>query len=249
MGFDKYQKFGAYHWWASHPGFRFWRYSPRADANYVVALRLLEAHLDSLHSANCRVLDLACGDGVMAYRMRRRGLSIVGLDLETLALRYAKEELARRNVLDVALVQGACEALPFSAAVFDGIVVMELIEHLDERSTMALLYEVKRVAKPRGILVLTTPQKQSNIKRSPYHTQEFSASSLKDLLTEHFVDVKILGYLSPRAKRLYAWGGSALRPARLIWKVLWKIGIFNPFTTITPDPSPDWDNLIAVARL
>src|SRR5947207_1429723 len=128
MGYDKYEKRGAYHWASAAPGYRFWRFQPHVDANYLIALRQLEHALASVKGRPPAVLDLACGDGVMTHRMRERGFSVIGLDMENLPLKLGREEMAKRGT-EASFVQGSALALPFSNGAFDGVVAMELIEH------------------------------------------------------------------------------------------------------------------------
>jgi SAM-dependent methyltransferase len=168
MSYDKYEKYGAYHWKSAHPTF-FWRYSPIADANYRIALEYLTRSLKPTKDQPMRILDNACGDGVMVYRLAQQGFSVVGLDRERLALSLARREIAKRNVKAVALLQGTCEALPFQAGSFDGVVAMELIEHLDGPTTASFLSEIRRVLRSDGVLVITTPHKITEEMRSPYH--------------------------------------------------------------------------------
>jgi 2-polyprenyl-3-methyl-5-hydroxy-6-metoxy-1,4-benzoquinol methylase len=185
----------------------------------------------------------------MTYKVGRRGLSVVGLDMEMLAIKYAQQELAKRNITNTRFVQATGEDLPFSDQVFDGVIAMELVEHLDSSSTAKLLEGIKRVCKPGGVLVVTTPHKQSETMSSPYHVQEFSAPELKALLGRYFPRVEVLGYFSPHAAKVYSWGGAPLKPVRLIWKMLAKTNIYNPFTVTTANPGHGWDNLIGAARL
>jgi hypothetical protein len=125
---------------------------------------------------------------------------------------------------------------------------MELIEHLDPQLNITFLGEIKRVLRPGGVLAITTPHKQSSVLSSLYHTQEFSAEELRNLLSRCFSHVEVFGYYSPGAQRLYFGGGKTLKPLRLLWKALWKIEGLNPFTTLTTVPTVGWENIIGVAR-
>ncbi len=247
MAYDKYERYGAYHWRAAAPGFRFWRYAPQSDANYIIALRQLQRGLPSMGGRPPRVLDIACGDGVMTYRMRRAGLSVVGIDLDHLALRLARRELGKRRTT-AALLRASCMALPFADGSFDGVVAMELIEHLDPHLNQTFLSEIRRVLRPAGVVAITTPHKQTPELRSAYHTQEFSAEELQRLLGGHFANVQLRGYYAEPTQRRYAWGGRLMRPVRLLWKTLFRVERLNPFTRLTTSPTVQWEHVIAVAR-
>jgi ubiquinone/menaquinone biosynthesis C-methylase UbiE len=248
MSYDKYERYGAYHWPPVAPGMRFWKYEPQADANYRIAYQELRRRLPPTNGARPRILDIACGDGVMTYQMRRAGLSVVGLDLELLSLQLARRELAKRNVGAPRLVRGSCMALPFADATFDGAVAMELIEHLDPMLNTTFISEIRRILKPGGVVAVTTPHKQTPELRSEYHTQEFSGAELGRLLARSFRDVEVFAYYRDALQQSYARGGM-LRPLRLAWKVLWRVPALNPFMETTSSPSPEWEHIIGVGRV
>ena len=245
--YDKYERYGAYHWPPVYPGFRFWKFEPQADANYALALKQLRQRLASTNGRAPRILDIACGDGVMTYRMRRAGMDVVGLDLEQLALLIARDQLTKRDAHGTEFVRGSCMALPFPNGSFDGAVALELIEHLDPALNDTFLSEIRRVLKPGGVVVITTPHKQTPELRSIYHTQEFSGNELKGLLARSFDSAEVLAYYKNSLQRFYAFGGKLARPVRLLWKTLWRFEPLNPFTRVSRTPTVEWEHILVVA--
>jgi ubiquinone/menaquinone biosynthesis C-methylase UbiE len=246
--YDKYERYGAYHWPPVHPGLRFWKFEPQADANYILALNQLSHRLASANGRAPRILDIACGDGVMTYRMRKAGMEVVGLDLEQLALRIAREQLAKRGAGGAQFVRGSCMALPFPDGSFDGAVAMELIEHIDPALNDTFLAEIRRVLKPGGVVVITTPHKQTPELRSVYHTQEFSGNELKGLLAQSFDSAEVLAYYKTSLQRFYTFGGKAMRPVRLLWKTLWRLELLNPFTRVSRTPTIEWEHILVAGN-
>jgi ubiquinone/menaquinone biosynthesis C-methylase UbiE len=244
--YDKYERYGAYHWPPVHPGLRFWKFEPQADANYILALNQLRQKLPSAGARAPRILDIACGDGVMTYRMGKAGMEVVGLDLEQLALLIARGQLTRRGAHGTQFVRGSCMALPFADGSFEGAVAMELIEHLDPALNGTFLAEIRRVLKPGGVVVITTPHKQTPELRSPYHTQEFSGDELKRLLGTSFDAAEVLAYYKNSLRRFYAFGGKVMRPVRLLWKTLWRFEPLNLFTRVTRTPTVEWEHILVV---
>ncbi len=87
-----------------------------------------------------RLLDVACGPGLMLRAATLRGLEPVGIDIAREGVR-----LARRDSDARAAVANA-EALPFAAASFDVITCVGSIERMLDRERV--LAEIRRVARP-----------------------------------------------------------------------------------------------------
>jgi SAM-dependent methyltransferase len=95
-----------------------------------------------------RVIDIGCGDGFYADFCRGLGNSVVGIDITQ------QVQSAHNLALDVC--QGNVEGdLPFPDATFSLALCIEVVEHLLQPEKM--LAEIKRVLKPGGVLIITTP--------------------------------------------------------------------------------------------
>jgi 2-polyprenyl-3-methyl-5-hydroxy-6-metoxy-1,4-benzoquinol methylase len=97
------------------------------------------------------VLDVGCGEGRFAAELARAGFLVTGVDVAEEPLRRAR---AGRADLDLRLlpVHGAW---PLADASFDIVWAGETIEHVAD--TAAWLSEVRRVLRPGGSLLLSTP--------------------------------------------------------------------------------------------
>ncbi len=98
-----------------------------------------------------RILDLGCGTGRNLQALRELGAP-VGLDIEALALRYSRERGMQR------LVQARAEALPLRDESFDGVLALDLLEHLED--DVAGAREMFRVLRPQGLLIVSVPAYQ-----------------------------------------------------------------------------------------
>ena len=98
-----------------------------------------------------RVLDVGCGEAIFASELARAGANVVGIDVACEPLRRARERDAE---LELALVD-ADGAWPFADASFDVVWAGETIEHVAD--TGAWLSETRRVLRPGGRLLLSTP--------------------------------------------------------------------------------------------
>ncbi len=100
------------------------------------------------------ILDCACGRGFYLNMYRYVGACrLVGLELDAEVI-----EKARRNVghlPGITLTRGNIYALPFADDTFDGVILSEILEHIDD--DVAGLREVMRVLKPGGVVAITVP--------------------------------------------------------------------------------------------
>ena len=106
----------------------------------------LQGVVDSFTSlAGRRVLDLGCGKGRFSRALAERGATVVGLDLSSAMLDGAAE---------IDRVRASARRLPFGPASFDGVVAVEVFEHLAPASLDQVCREIRRVLRPGGTLVI-----------------------------------------------------------------------------------------------
>jgi SAM-dependent methyltransferase len=119
------------------------RGSPDRPADRIVAGAALLPAVD-------RLLDVGCGDGALRVQLDGRARLTLGLDRHLPACRAAT---GRGLVSQCAELDA--RHLPYRDGVVDAVACLDVLEHvLDPRH---LLRELARVLRPRGTLVLTTP--------------------------------------------------------------------------------------------
>jgi SAM-dependent methyltransferase len=91
-------------------------------------------------------LDVGCGEGETARRLRQRVPSVVGLDDD-----LASIELARSHGDDIDYLHGALETVELPAGAFDVVTAVAMLHHLDQRSGLARLAALVR---PGGLLLV-----------------------------------------------------------------------------------------------
>lgn len=96
--------------------------------------------------AGAEVLDAPCGAGAMVVALRQQGLEAWGADLELDAQAVLGERFRPADLN---------QSLPWPDASFDALFSIEGIEHLENR--FQFLREARRVLKPGGTLIVTTP--------------------------------------------------------------------------------------------
>ncbi len=105
------------------------------------------------------VADIGCGPGVLISKLPKNKLTYA-VDVSEQTVRFATElnKKLGRNVKGVAAL---AEKLPFKDNTFDCVFMIEVIEHMPPELEAKALSEVKRVLKPGGQFILTTPNYRS----------------------------------------------------------------------------------------
>lgn len=102
-----------------------------------------------------RVLDIGCGTGTLAIRIKRAvpRVEIVGLDPDPNALTRSRHKAERARVT-LQFDEGFADALPYAEASFDRVFSSYMFHHLPQGAKPAALREARRVLKPGGSLHL-----------------------------------------------------------------------------------------------
>jgi len=103
--------------------------------------------------AGQRVLDVACGTGVVSITAARAGARVIGLDLTPALLGRAREN-ARIAGVQIDWHEGDVEKLPFDNAAFD--VVLSQFGHIFAPRPEVAIGEMLRVLQPGGTIAFST---------------------------------------------------------------------------------------------
>lgn len=155
-----------------------------------------------------RVLDLGCFDGRDSVLLKNQENDVYGVDITPGPLRKASKRGIKTFLLNI-----ENEKWPFEKNFFDVVIAGELIEHLLDPDEF--LENARRVLKPHGLLIITTPNlaslgrrlllllgKNPFIEISKYesingfpavgHVKYFVKNSLLKLIKYHKFDVEEL---------------------------------------------------------
>lgn len=119
--------------------------------NNVTYISRVDPRLDRIisivrHAAPATTLDIGCGRGFLLGQLADRGLrGLTGMDV------YDDVPTDRWTYVRGDVTAG----LPFDGATFECVIAGEIIEHVPNPDD--LLREVRRVLKPGGLFVLSTP--------------------------------------------------------------------------------------------
>jgi ubiquinone/menaquinone biosynthesis C-methylase UbiE len=130
----------------------------RQAANFASSAAITDqAHVERLVNPICdaakgRVLDVACGPGIVTAELARIAREVVALDLTPEMLLKAQERCAKVGRTNVRFEEGTASALPFADASFDAVVTRLSFHHFLEPQN--ILAEMHRVLKPNGTLAI-----------------------------------------------------------------------------------------------
>jgi SAM-dependent methyltransferase len=144
------------------------------------------------------------------------GACPIGVDLQPEALAEARQAAPRARLLRADGMR-----LPLPDHALDLAVSFETIEHLPDAA--ALLVELRRVLRPGGCLVLSTPNRAfRGHTDNPFHVREFTGPELRDLLLSCFGQVDLYGqHVSSHYRYVpFLLIERSWQPSELVWKLL-----------------------------
>ena len=222
----------------------------------IVALHLKRYEFARPHCAGRDVLDAGCGVGYGTAFLAEAARHVLGVDRSEEAIGYARSRYARPNVeFEVADLA----ALPSADDAFDAVCCFETIEHL--RDQTAFLEEVRRVLRPGGAFLVSTPRADAttDAPENPFHERELSADDFERLLATRFDQVELYAQRRPQTARHRALQradvlglrrrASFLRPlARRLLGTAPMAEVTTAELEIVPGRHADATELVAVCR-
>lgn len=182
------------------------------------------------------VLEAGCGEGYGADLLAGVAERVIALDYDAQAITHVAHRYPR-----VAAVRSNLVAMPVRDGGADTVVSLQVIEHLWEQERF--LRECRRVLRPGGALLLSTPNRITfspgrETPLNPFHTRELSATELAGLVAgAGFVDVVVLGlHHGPRLRALdEAHGGSlvAAQTEIALTGAEWPVDLLHDVISVT----------------
>jgi len=140
------------------------------------------------------VLDVGCGEGSFMEILRDSyKIKSFGIDFASAAIQTLEEK-----GLD------GCTAsatdIPFDDNTFDAVTALEVLEHLDLKSSKKALKEIRRVCKNNGLILVTVPTYNSLTPQvEPEHLRAYTKKALQEFLSLFLKEITI----EPSEKDIY----------------------------------------------
>lgn len=159
------------------------RVSREASDNFVFQRSLLAYH-EAARRIGGRVLEIGTGAGY--------GIEVVAPHAEcfiTIDKHPPGADIFQRP--NVEFHEATVPPLDFAANSFDFVISFQVIEHI--RRDIDFVREVRRVLRPNGKFIVTTPNAPMSLTRNPWHVREYTANELHNILGSEFSSVETLG--------------------------------------------------------
>lgn len=131
------------------------------------------------------VLDIASGSGYGTQLLAKSAKKVYGVDVNEPAVQYSQEYYGAKNI---EYILGDGENIPLADGTVDVVTTFETIEHI--KDFKKFIKEIKRVLKPDGIALVSTPNDLEFAEGNHFHLHEFQQQELIDLLKEDFRNIK-----------------------------------------------------------
>ena len=140
--------------------FEVWAENVDADVGARFGTALGEA-------ARGRLIDVACGPGVVTAALAPGAASVVAFDATDEMLAKTKARCAKAGLSNVEFRNGDAEHLPFADAQFDGAVTRAALHHF--AAPQHAIGEMFRVLRPGGVAVFADVVSSENAEESRLH--------------------------------------------------------------------------------
>jgi SAM-dependent methyltransferase len=153
----------------------------------VIHQRLLFPYFKAADMIKGDVLEIGCGAGRGTQTLISNSKSYTAIDKNPVLI----AELSKKYPQAKFLAANIPPLLGIPSSSFDTVVSFQVIEHIED--DQQFLQEIKRVLRPGGKLIFTTPNRNLSLTRNPWHIREYEAQELQKLCKKFFQEVNLLG--------------------------------------------------------
>lgn len=107
--------------------------------------------LDLIPQGNYRVLDLACGTGILSLAIARKVDYVVGIDMTEDSIRITREKARTHNIKNASFYVSVAEAIPYTDRKFDFVTASYLPKYCNMELVVS---EITRILKRGGTMIM-----------------------------------------------------------------------------------------------
>jgi len=179
--------------------------------------------------------DIGCADGYGTTYLADYTNATTGVDYSEVTIEAAREKHSAKK--NLSFKAGKVPPIPLEDESVDVVTAFQFIEHIHARKEFML--DVKRILKPGGVFICTTPNVKMSIARNPFHVHEYTFNEMESEVKGIFDSYEFKGLQGNEKVNKYyadnaAWAKKILRFDPLgIHKILPASWIALPYNFLT----------------
>jgi SAM-dependent methyltransferase len=155
-----------------------------ASDNFVLARSVL-AYREAAKRIHGAVLEIGTGSGYGIEILAPKAAALVTID------KRAPRGGAWPTGGNVEFRRMKVPPIDLPSGVFDCVVAFQVIEHI--KDDFGFMDEVRRILKPGGRFIVTTPNAAMSLTRNPWHVREYTSGQFASLVESRFGRVEAMG--------------------------------------------------------
>lgn len=135
------------------------------------------------------ILDIACGTWYGSYHIAKTAKYVTWIDIDKNSIDFAKKQYKNDNLC---FLTWDWSNIQLGDNSIDVVLSFETIEHIEDYHYF--LSELKRVLKPWGTIIISTPNYLWELFKNPFHVSNITTLHFKDLIQQHFGSISHIYY-------------------------------------------------------
>ena len=170
------------------------------DSNNVTVQRCFYAYeFAKPYITDKNTADIGCADGYGTQYLADFTTTTIGVDYSEVTITDARQKHAAKT--NLTFKAGKVPPIPLETESVDVVTAFQFIEHIEHRK--AFMEDVKRVLKPGGVFICTTPNVKMSIARNPFHVHEYTFSEMQKEASSIFSKIEFLQLAASDRKEVF----------------------------------------------